>query len=991
MFIGGCFLLALLLCFTIDLSDRGRHFAAAQAKTDRTGTYDLKKARTLARVVGHIRSHYVDPSRVDAKEMAVAAMQRVQQQVPEVMVKVERDKKKIAESLTVSVEDQSKTFGLDRVEDLYELNWKLMDVFEFLERHLPQLVDLEELEYAAINGLLSTLDPHSLLLSPRIYREMQIGTKGRFGGLGIVVAMDKGVLTVTSVLADTPAGEAGLLADDKIVQINAESTINMSLNESVNLLRGQVNSDVTVWIRRKGWDAAKPFTMTRREITLPSVDHSALGDGIGYVRIRSFQDNTSDNLAEALNELEAGPDGLKGLVMDLRDNPGGLLDKAIAVSDMFLASGTVVTTVREGSRERDESYATHANTRGSVPIVVLINRGSASASEIVAGALKHNNRAVILGTTSFGKGSVQVIYKIDEAALKLTVAQYLTPGDISIQSVGIVPDIEIQALSVDKDELDIHPAALTSRGESALSSHLNSARTVDTTPSVQLRVLQTDATAYKRSRRGEDFKADGLTLLAKDLVIAAPSPNRKQQLVQAANFVTQRQAREVHSLVEKLGKQEIDWQEGRNSPSPKLVLTTDLKPVEGETLRAGTKAILTATVHNRGSKPVHRVHATVSSELASLHDRELAFGRVEPDAKVTKTLEVRLSKSAAAGGAGVKVSLLSDGESLNVDETTVNKLAALPRPTFAHTVRILDPTGNGDGLLQRGETVTLEARVTNVGAGKAHKVLATLKNESGPEVFITVGRVELGELAPGASAIARFEFEVKQALKARQVLLKLKFGDPSLRVWANASQPLRVFPAGFAPRTQENGLATIGKTGAKVRTGAHRDALIIGDIAADATVRFRGRAGIWVEIEWPAEDGNAEAVTGWIDSADTSALTPAGSATAPELTPTPVKTMVQHRPPELVMEPAAIETKSKTVRIKGLARFFGAGQSRRHMYIFRGDQKLFFKSARSADTLRDEVEFDAELPLDKGDNSITIVARQGDDDVTTQQLTVHRR
>ena len=222
---------------------------------------------------------------------------------------------------------------------------------------------------------------------------MQLGTHGRFGGLGIRISIREGALTIMSLMDDTPASRAGLKSGDEIAQIGEESTVNMPLNDAVNRLRGAPGSAITIWIKRKGLAALKPYKVVREEIRIRSVDERALGDGVGYVRIRNFQGNTFDDLNNALSTLSDGPEGLKGVVLDLRENPGGLLDQAIKVSDRFLSHGTIVTTVRERGHAREERHATHANTLGALPIVVLLNRGSASASEIVAGALKHNGRA----------------------------------------------------------------------------------------------------------------------------------------------------------------------------------------------------------------------------------------------------------------------------------------------------------------------------------------------------------------------------------------------------------------------------------------------------------------------------------------------------------------------------------------------------------------------------------------------------------------------
>ncbi|MFT7581907.1 MAG: carboxyl-terminal processing protease [Myxococcota bacterium] len=998
-FVAVCFLASLIVMVTIDYDDRGPHFATAGAKTDRDGTYDLAKARALARVVGHIRSHYVDPERVEPKEMVVAALMRVQSTVPEVMIEVERDRKNVPTKVTVTVDATKKTFGLERVGDLYELNWKLMDVFDFLERNLPPPVDLQALEYQAVNGLLSTLDPHTLLLPPQVYREMQLGQRGRFGGLGITVSISEGILTITSVMAGTPAATAKLEDGDEIVQIGAESTINMSLNEAVNLLRGEPESQVTVWIRREGWESAQPIGLTRKEIRLPSVDKAWLGDGIAYVHVRGFQGNTADNLHEALIDLTRANGEPKGLVIDLRDNPGGLLDKAIEISDTFIESGTIVTTVREGAREREESHATHANTLEDLPLVVLINRGSASASEIVAGALKRNDRAVILGERSFGKGSVQVVYTIDEAALKLTIAQYLTPGDVSIQSVGIVPDIEIQGIEATKDRLNLYPSAQDAKGEKDLDSHLDNTRTIDSQPSVQLRIVEA-ATADGKPRppRKNDYDNDALTLLAKDLLKAAPSPNRKQALVQASGFLAERAAREEAALTAQLATLGVDWAIAKTKAAPKLAVSVTVLPVRdgatpNEALRAGDKVRLTATVTNNGKEAVYRLHGLIKSALTSLGGRELAFGLVRPGATIKRSFVATLAKRITPSGDNVTLQLLVDGGAIKMTGSTEVTVKQDTLPLFAHRWQVIDRTGagseaggvvkgNGDGLIQRGESIRLAVWVTNVGGGSAANVLASIKNESGQDVFITEGRRELGPLKAGETKRAVFDMTVRDSLKARTVQLKLSVIDQLLQTWVHSQLSPRVFPAGFPKRTGQKGVVMIGDAATAIHGGAHRESPELGEVLSGAVLRQIGVAGDWLEVSWTE---GAETLTGWVTS------TRATHAESGGITEGAVTEQVGFYPPTLTLALPELVTDKATVTLGGKVAYRGGGGARRHVYIFRGSDKVFFQSAETGDDATGELTFAAPIGLVKGSNVLTIVAREGEDRVTRRNVTVFRR
>ncbi len=304
--------------------------------------------------------------------------------------------------------------------------------------------EVEALIEAAINGMLSSLDPHSAYLSPRSFKEMQVQSKGEFGGLGIEVTMENGLVKVVSPIDDTPAFRAGLKPGDLITHIDGEVVLGLTLGQAVDRMRGPVEAPITVTVRREG-EAPFDVTIVRAVIRIQSVRRRAEGD-VGYVRVTSFNGNTLAGLKKAVSRLrEEIGDGLKGYVLDLRNNPGGLLDQAISVSDAFLERGEIVST-----RGRDEESAQRFNAgpgdiADGLPLVVLINEGSASASEIVAGALRDHRRAIVMGTGSFGKGSVQSMIPIaGHGALKLTTARYYTPSGASIQGKGIVPDIEVE-------------------------------------------------------------------------------------------------------------------------------------------------------------------------------------------------------------------------------------------------------------------------------------------------------------------------------------------------------------------------------------------------------------------------------------------------------------------------------------------------------------------------------------------------------------------
>jgi len=322
-------------------------------------------------------------------------------------------------------------------------------VIETLEKEYVDPVDTTELIEAAIQGMVKSLDPHSEYLPPDAFKDFQSDTRGEFEGIGIVITMPKGVLTVISPIEGTPAFKSGIQPGDIITTIDGEPTADMELWEAVKRMRGEKGTSVTITIRREGVAEEMAFDLVRAVIPIVSVKHTMLKPGYGYVWVTNFQANTTDELKTALADLKADNGGdLKGLILDLRNNPGGLLDQAVAISDLFLDEGTILS-VKE--REKESTYnARPDKTRNDYPLVLLINGGSASASEIVAGALQDHKRALVIGTTSFGKGSVQTVQPLsDGSGIKFTIARYYTPSGTSIQTKGIVPDIEVKSALLD--------------------------------------------------------------------------------------------------------------------------------------------------------------------------------------------------------------------------------------------------------------------------------------------------------------------------------------------------------------------------------------------------------------------------------------------------------------------------------------------------------------------------------------------------------------
>jgi carboxyl-terminal processing protease len=327
--------------------------------------------------------------------------------------------------------------------DGYEELKVFTEALSLVRKNYVEDIKPKDLIYGAIKGMLASLDPHSAFMTPEQYKEMQVDTRGEFGGIGIQIGVKEGMLTVIAPIEDTPAYKAGIQAGDKIIKINDEFTKDMGLHDAVSKMRGAPATSVKITILREGWKETKDFSMMREIIKVKSVKSKVIEDGIGYIKINQFQEQTSSDLSDHMEKLVK--ENITALILDLRNNPGGLLNSAVDVSSQFLPTGKLVVFIKDRKGEKVEYRSKSDHPFDTIPMVVIVNQGSASASEIVAGALKDWNRGVTIGTQTFGKGSVQSVIPLgDNSALRLTTARYYTPKGISIQTTGITPDIVVK-------------------------------------------------------------------------------------------------------------------------------------------------------------------------------------------------------------------------------------------------------------------------------------------------------------------------------------------------------------------------------------------------------------------------------------------------------------------------------------------------------------------------------------------------------------------
>ncbi len=814
-----------------------------------------------------IYNEYVDPSRVNPTKMVLGALRGIEEQVAEVLVEANAENTRVV----VRVDTAVREYQIPKEPSPFWIPTILTDVFNFVVTNLttpPTEDEAKKIEYAAINGMLSTLDPHSRLLEPQLNKELRSSTQGHFDGVGMVVGIYKGQLTVIRPLRNTPAWRAGIRKGDRILRIGNQSTINMAITDAVDRLRGLSGTKVEVWVAKPNETTPKRIWLNREEISVQNVTHhllTAVGKSIGYVRISQFSRNTISELKKAFFDLNK-TQKIAGLVLDLRGNPGGLLDQAVKVADEFVSSGTIVSIT--GHHNREEARANRAILEPSVPMVVLVDGGSASASEILAGALKNLGRAIVLGQRTFGKGSVQNLIDMkDGSGLKLTVDQYLTPGDQSIQSVGIIPDVGLEPMLVKKNRVSLFNTYQGKR-EDDLDAHLTSENIRNEKPLLSLRYYYVDpktssektspsskkeAPTKKEEEEddeleepnlddlldGEDlenpepkFVADRLILISSELLASIGSLNREDMIstYSAKTFFARKQGEEQSKVIEALGELGIDWKPvppNMDPPSLSALIRTDQV---GNKVKAGDTITISILVRNQGKGPAGQVRAQLKSENLVFEEQEFVFGHIKPGETKMWQTPVKIQSASLSRVDDVKVNFFEQNGFAPAPQTVRVEIEELPRPRFAYRYQLIDsgPNANGDGLLQKGESLRLHVVVENVGAGAALKPVALLKSLSGENLIVNQGRFELPSIPPQGQndsiqftfdilpdfvdEKARFEIQVYDAKLIEGVTDKLEF--PIAKTMPTSSEP--TFNSFFLTQDSE------------IYVGAAKEATVIG-------------------------------------------------------------------------------------------------------------------------------------------------------------------
>ena len=988
------------------LASAGARLQAAAGLADHE--YDLSETRYFLAAASKVNDEYVDPGRVDPDAMLRSALDRVARRTPEFLYEIDGSGRR----LELLVGDASETIELPTLESVAALTGVIRQVAAILDGHLEDEIERPPIEYALMNGMLETLDPHSVYIEPDYYKEMSIQNRGHFGGLGITIGIRDLRLTILYPLKDTPAWRAGLKAGDRIDKIGSESTVNMSLQEAVGKLRGEVGTQVIITVS-DGEGPDREVPIIRAKIEVPSVEWAYAGDGIGLIEISHFAQQTYDRVEDALEELEADAMGdkqgkLKGVVIDLRQNPGGYLQQAIEVADKFLPGGVIVATEGLAGQARDVTPARKFGTEDELPIVLLVDEASASASEIVAGALQQHDRALVLGVRTFGKGSVQNLYDRDfhEGALKLTIAQYLTAGDQSIQGLGVLPDIELRPALVKVDDEGDARVKLFWQDfelrEEDLPSAFDWGAAADGAelPRWVYSCIECfEPVDYDKDTEADDRVTDLEVQAAKALLLAAPSHRGSDMLDVAEETLDQLFQERQQKLEQELMDLGIDWtaaaptgRKARKAPQAALSAALAVESPDG-TLTPGHTSDVTLTVTNTGDEPIYRLRAVTQGESGGdfFHGREYVFGKLAQGETRTFSVKAKPAMWLHARTEEVKWHFFADGAVPPPPFVSRLRIKDVPHPRFAFAWQVVDDgtggsRGNGDGLLQPGEEIDLVVSIKNTGTGPTSDLVRlesgespdelerqhgflSLRNRSGEALFLTEGSGNFS-LQPGEVTVHRLHFRVADDVAGLDAIeAELAVWDEKFLQIVSSDLEIPLFSPGDPIAAVERLMKP--KTGAvKIRGGSSEHTEVVA--VADGPVTVDGRLGQWFRTPLPW------GTSGWIPAGQ---LVPAARSEEP----VQAQRYLSNSPPvvTLASNPGGTVVVSERLTLSGLV---ADDDDVKDLFVFVEDRKISYQ--RLGGGL--EVPFVIEVELAPGENQIEIFARDAEDHLGSVSLGVYR-
>ena len=948
--------------------------------------HDLGKARVMDRVILAVLEDYYDSTRMIPVKMFKAALDKVEKNVAEVMVSYSD---KVA---TITVFNSNIKIPFDQVGSPWGLSLAFHRIFKFIAAKLPKNPppNYRQIEYAAVNGLLSTLDPHTSAMTPELWDELRMSTQGAFEGIGIRITTDyrkpcNGDLTVVEVFDGSPAKKSGLKTGDKIIKIGDDSTVNITTGEAADQLRGRHGTTVKVTVKRVD-GSVKTVDIVRQRIPIESVTFKMLKDKVGYIKLEAFQQSSAKEMEDALESLHE--DGMKGLLLDLRSNPGGLLSSAIEIADLFISNGSIVTTAGRNKDDRDVSNATNDGTEPDYPIAVLIDAYSASAAEILSGALRNHGRAILVGDTSFGKGSVQNIISLpDGGAMRMTIQQYLIPGDMSIQAVGVSPDIFFKPRLVDKKELIISDKERMF-SEATLDAHLTRASKIERAdrpgalqmpyfvPSnIRKKDMDMLKTCYQKNPDTKPYRNQYQVDFARELIASAKGVTAVELLLSAKTLVESRTDKENIRLSKALKKMKVDWSipDAKAAAAKKMIVNDALKASIGVTgkLVAGKKFYLTVTVKNSTKQTVYRLRAKTKSDNPYLTGLEMVFGKIAPGKSAKWKTEVELPPIISARIDPVDISFFSFDGTVPKKISTVVDIKGRVNPRLVYRWWLKD-LGNGNGFMEPGERFKMYLDVKNEGLGRTFK---TAVNLSALGIDVESGHFVMKPLAKGQSDKGEFVFKIPAKINKKTLDVNLAFEE-----WV----PLKI-PALIMLQSQKITMdikkrAPVAEDASGTVTAQSKTPLFIYD-APDKSSRVmafcnngdaftvKARIGKYFKVE--DKDGEQ----GWIVAAKT---VPGGK-------PVSVFNKKWARLPEIMInEPVASTVKSDKFNISGTVSHPGG---LRDMFIFADGKKVIYHPLKNG---TDSYKFSFKVALKKGANKISVVARHDSLVLSSKNIFVRR-
>jgi len=895
--------------------------------------------------------------------MLIEGLNKLESSLDEVLV--DFNDPEDSSSFTIQVNNNIKEYNNLEIYDLENVGDVVQDVFAFVIPHLKnEDIETIDIEYVLTDKMLKTLDQHSGIITPEVYKEFMIETEGSFGGLGIVIGIRDGQLTVISPIEGTPAYKAGIKPNDKIVQIENESTINMSLIEAVSKLRGEKGTPVNIFVQRETFTNPKEFQITRDTIRIESVEDFVLDDDILYLRIRDFQKNTLQSLADAIEKHSE----INGVILDLRGNPGGLLDQAEKVSDLFLSTGTVVTTKIGDTKKSYNAKFNPPEYEGEV--IVLVDSGSASASEIVAGALKNNQRAIIIGERTFGKGSVQQIFDLrDGAALKLTIANYLTPGDISIQDIGITPDIRIQPAIISEENI-LYGYLNADEKSNHTDDSIYKLKYLDQLPDPENE--ETPEEALSKEERKSKISEDFSIRLAKEILLNTDTINSKEVLNTSGKVITEINLIEENKIETRWNEIGVNWSRGEN-PNTNPSISVRILPEKPE-FKAGDKGAVAVNVTNKGKEPINRLIAATFSDNPIFNGKELIYGQLLPGQTRSWKMNFEIPKWVNTRNDKIDLKFFqSDNIEIpgsSFDITTIGN----DKPLFAYKFEIVDDgrfgsTGNGNGKPERDEEFALLFDIKNIGQGISDKTVVTLKNLSGDSVFLERGRFEFIDFKPQTSNTAPFLFKILDK-NVKDIKFELTIADEVFREVLTSKIDISGLQT-IGTFSKDEGSAIVIKENAPLLAGGYKSAAIFGLSNKKSEFKLLGYNKEYAKVRL-SKDRNA-----WINKQNIT-LTKNKIDTGTEI----VVNDIFYSQPRINILDTPLTTNEEEIILSGIVM---DNDKIENISVFKGEDKIKLITPN-----KNNQSFTIKLKLDDGINVFNVIAKDSQGLFSKQTVTIRK-